>query len=256
MAHSANIRKPCLIIPLTESLITGRVADSPGAHGDDSGHTARTTISGAASPDSQSGSCAGSVEELFGTPRHYRKRAREDDSHSMHSSSPRWEPGQSPPLEDTGDTDTEEIEEDDTADDPEYADCPYYTTTEDAANMPRVRPEVHRAIPGTRGRPLPKHQFAASRMMVIVDVSGVHELPVVFCSCPGAETHDVQLLEMGFYPATAKRPKTAFTFRVLDDFLLTNKECKTAAMNYYNKLRRVTNDLFPHTVPVSLAWGT
>ncbi|KAI0708306.1 hypothetical protein C8Q76DRAFT_770330 [Earliella scabrosa] len=86
-------------------------------------------------------------------------------------------------------------------------------------------------------------------MMVVVDVSGVHELPFVFCSCADAESRDLQLLRMGYYPATARRPRTVFTFRVLDDFLLTNKECKTAAMNYYNKLRRITDDTFPHAVP-------
>ncbi|KAI1784369.1 hypothetical protein LXA43DRAFT_901749 [Ganoderma leucocontextum] len=93
------------------------------------------------------------------------------------------------------------------------------------------------------------HMLGAPRMMVIVDISGVHELPVIFCSCANADPPDVQLLRMGFYPATARRPKTAFTFRLLDDFLLTNKECKTSAMNYWNKIRRITDDTFPHMVP-------
>ncbi|KAI1789363.1 hypothetical protein LXA43DRAFT_892969, partial [Ganoderma leucocontextum] len=91
--------------------------------------------------------------------------------------------------------------------------------------------------------------LVAPCMMVIVDTTGVHEIPVAFCSCPNADLPDVQLLRMGFYPATAQRPKTAFTFRLLDDFLLTNKECKTSAMNYWNKIRCTTNDIFPHTVP-------
>ncbi|KAG1718273.1 uncharacterized protein EDB91DRAFT_1090173 [Suillus paluster] len=41
----------------------------------------------------------------------------------------------------------------------------------------------------------------------------------------------------------------AFTFVVLDDFLLDNLECGTSAMNYYSKLRRVTSSVFPHLVP-------
>ena len=89
------------------------------------------------------------------------------------------------------------------------------------------------------------------RTMVIADTNGVHELPVVFCSCKGAPDEHMQLFDMGLYPATSKRPQTAFTFRLLDDVLLTAKACKTSIQNYYNKLRRLTNDLFPHTVPVS-----
>ncbi|KAG1887748.1 hypothetical protein F4604DRAFT_1674916 [Suillus subluteus] len=42
---------------------------------------------------------------------------------------------------------------------------------------------------------------------------------------------------------------TAFTFAVLDDFLLDNLECGTSAMNYYSKLRQITSSVFPHLVP-------
>jgi hypothetical protein len=54
------------------------------------------------------------------------------------------------------------------------------------------------------------------------------------------------------FPASFNRPKTAFTFRVLDDFLLDNLECSTSAMNYYSKLQRMTSSMFPHLVPVVL----
>jgi hypothetical protein len=54
----------------------------------------------------------------------------------------------------------------------------------------------------------------------------------------------------GFFPASFNRPKTVFTFTVLDDFLLDNLECGTSAMNYYSKLQRMTSSMFPHLVPV------
>ncbi|GBE82431.1 hypothetical protein SCP_0408150 [Sparassis crispa] len=57
---------------------------------------------------------------------------------------------------------------------------------------------------------------------------------------------------MGLYPGTVKDPHTAFTFAVLDDFLLENKECKTVALNYYSKLKWVTSNAFPGTVPISV----
>nr|VWP01973.1 Cytochrome P450 monooxygenase AKT7 (EC (AK-toxin biosynthesis protein 7) [Ganoderma boninense] len=89
----------------------------------------------------------------------------------------------------------------------------------------------------------------SDRMVVVVDIDGIHELPFTFCLCPNAPTEDIQLLDLGYYPATSTRPKTVFTKRVLDDFLLSNRECKTSPRNYYNKLRRVTNPSLPHMVP-------
>ena len=86
--------------------------------------------------------------------------------------------------------------------------------------------------------------------MVIVDKSGVHRLEVRCCDCPNAMSPDIQMFRHGFFPASFNRPKTVFTFRVLDDFLMDNLECGTSAMNYYSKLRRMTSSMFPHLVPV------
>jgi hypothetical protein len=86
--------------------------------------------------------------------------------------------------------------------------------------------------------------------MVIVDKSGVHRLEVRCCDCPNAMSPDIQMFRHEFFPASFNRPKTMFTFSVLDDFLLDNLECGTSAMNYYSKLRRMTSSMFPHLVPV------
>jgi hypothetical protein len=88
--------------------------------------------------------------------------------------------------------------------------------------------------------------------MVIIDKSGVHRLEVRCCDCPNAMSPDIQMFRHGFFPASFNRPKTVFTFRVLDDFLLDNLECGTSALNYYSKLRRMTSSMFPHLVPVLL----
>jgi hypothetical protein len=96
------------------------------------------------------------------------------------------------------------------------------------------------AIPVVKDRP----------MTTIVDKSGVHLLCIRYCECSGAASHDKQLFQMGMFPASFNRPKTAFTFAVLDDFLLDNLECGTSAMNYYSKLRRLTSSIFPFLVPV------
>ncbi|KAG1851391.1 hypothetical protein F4604DRAFT_1686888 [Suillus subluteus] len=82
----------------------------------------------------------------------------------------------------------------------------------------------------------------------IVDKSGVHTHMIKYCTCADAPSTDVQLFQMGMFPASFSQPKTAFTFEVLDNFLLDNLECGTSAMNYYSKLRRMTTSVFPHLV--------
>ncbi|EGO04297.1 hypothetical protein SERLA73DRAFT_44290 [Serpula lacrymans var. lacrymans S7.3] len=86
--------------------------------------------------------------------------------------------------------------------------------------------------------------------MLLVDRYSVHHLPVKWCSCPNAACLDVQLLSNGLYPASQKKPQTAFTFALLADFLINNKECKTSAMTFYSKIWWVTNSAFLHKVPV------
>ena len=89
------------------------------------------------------------------------------------------------------------------------------------------------------------------RLFSIVDVTGVHQICVRWCMCEDALPVDEQLLANGLYPATSRQPRTAFTFAVLDDFLLASKECKASANSYWAKISRTTNNAFPHLVPVS-----
>ena len=148
--------------------------------------------------------------------------------------------------------DEEEASEDE-ADEPDEENLQqegYTVEREDREHMPGPLHQIFEdSPPSTRSRR--SRTMGGARMMVIVDISGVHQLPVVPCACATRQPMDVQLLQLGLYPATPRRTKTAFTTRCLDDVLLTNKECRTAIMNYYNRLRRLTNDVFPHTVPVS-----
>lgn len=87
--------------------------------------------------------------------------------------------------------------------------------------------------------------------IVIVDSSGIWKRQVKRCLCPNAPAAHIQLLRMRLFPASIKRPSTAFTFSVLDQFHIEALECKTAAGNFYSKLRRMTNSAFPSSVPVS-----
>ncbi|PCH41848.1 hypothetical protein WOLCODRAFT_73088, partial [Wolfiporia cocos MD-104 SS10] len=79
-----------------------------------------------------------------------------------------------------------------------------------------------------------------------------HHLDINWCGCENFPPHDQQLLAMGLYPASTLQPQTAFTFWVLDDYLLTNKECKMSAMSYYSRLCRVTDNAFPQWMTIGL----
>ena len=89
-----------------------------------------------------------------------------------------------------------------------------------------------------------------SLTITVVDCNGVHHQHVRWCCCPDAPSKDIQLLKERLFPASVHRPSTAFTFQVLDYFHIDAVECKTSAMNFYSKLKRLTNYTFPSLVSV------
>lgn len=99
-----------------------------------------------------------------------------------------------------------------------------------------------------------KKSVFSDHKMVFVDSSGICKREVKWCLCSTAAPHHLQLLQMRFFPATLTNPSTSFTFRVLDLFHIEAMECKTAALNFYSKLKRLTNNSLPHTVPVSVVY--
>lgn len=100
------------------------------------------------------------------------------------------------------------------------------------------------------GTPLAGWEKQDKRCLVIVDTSGVHQLRISWCQCKTATEPHIQLLRNRFFPASAIRPSTAFTFSLLDYFHVDSVECKTSASSFFSKLRRLTNGPSPHSVPV------
>lgn len=88
------------------------------------------------------------------------------------------------------------------------------------------------------------------KSLIIVDISGVHQLQVGWCQCQGAPGADIQLLRNRLFPASVSNPSTAFTFGVLSYFHIDSVECKTSASSFFSKLRRLTNSSNPDSVPV------
>jgi CxC2 like cysteine cluster associated with KDZ transposases len=87
-------------------------------------------------------------------------------------------------------------------------------------------------------------------LIMVVNQSGVFDMDIVYCICPNAGARDEQLLSAGIFPSTFKQIEAAFTFSVLDDFLMDNLECKTTAQQYYSKIQLISNWMFPDSVPV------
>jgi hypothetical protein len=98
------------------------------------------------------------------------------------------------------------------------------------------------------GRQTPATDMHGNQFILIVDSCGLFKIPAVYCSC-SAVPRDLQLVDLCFFPASFENIKTAFTFRCLDDFRLSNLECKTSAYQYFQRLRRLTNPAFPNFVP-------
>ncbi|KAG1728761.1 uncharacterized protein EDB91DRAFT_1086001 [Suillus paluster] len=85
--------------------------------------------------------------------------------------------------------------------------------------------------------------------LVIVHSTGVYSHSVSWCQCSGAEkAQHLHLMKARLFPASITRPQSAFTFDVLDNFLIDTLECKTSAMSFYQKLHRFTNNAFPDKI--------
>jgi hypothetical protein len=98
------------------------------------------------------------------------------------------------------------------------------------------------------GQKAPSRDDFDNPFVLIVDSCHLLSLPVVHCGCGESISDDLLFLDLGFFPASFETIKTVFTFRCLDDFRLSNLECKTSAYQYFQRLRRLTNPAFPNAV--------
>ncbi|KAF8801189.1 hypothetical protein BYT27DRAFT_7216294 [Phlegmacium glaucopus] len=111
--------------------------------------------------------------------------------------------------------------------------------------------------------PTPTMDDLEIQHILIVDASGLISLPAIWCVClekaekAGSRPDDAEkvgkpdehLLDFQMLAASYEKIKTVFSFHCLDDYWLSNLECKTLAYQYYQKLQRLTNPAFPHLVP-------
>ena len=107
---------------------------------------------------------------------------------------------------------------------------------------------------GHGGSPCNKADAGHTQKLIIAHVNGVHTIDVLYCECfcidnPRWE----QLLRHRLFPATMKRPHTAFTMELLTFCHRLSMDSKAVMYDISTILRRITNEAFERSVPVSLS---
>ena len=104
-------------------------------------------------------------------------------------------------------------------------------------------------VPRFLPRP-PPHDGAGHEFLTIVHSNGFHDLPVVWCSCPGhTYDRDLQLIDLRLYPASYDKIKTVFTFDCLNQQRYQSLESKISLGQYHQYLRRQTCSEYPDASP-------
>ncbi|KAG2134942.1 hypothetical protein BD769DRAFT_1627106 [Suillus cothurnatus] len=93
------------------------------------------------------------------------------------------------------------------------------------------------------------NSLPATTSLTIIHSTGVFTHNILWCYCPGSPKQYLQLLKAGLFPPSISHPRTAFTFNVLDNFLIDALECKTSVSSFFQKLCCLTNNAFPDSVP-------
>ncbi|KAG1793209.1 uncharacterized protein HD556DRAFT_1432380 [Suillus plorans] len=85
-------------------------------------------------------------------------------------------------------------------------------------------------------------QKAVNDDFTLIDSNGIHEIGLDFCGCETAERHTKQLLRATWFPATSTNPRTAATFRILEQYHLLSFESKVSGYEFYHSLVRMTDN--------------
>ncbi|KAF9470706.1 hypothetical protein BDN70DRAFT_939490 [Pholiota conissans] len=94
---------------------------------------------------------------------------------------------------------------------------------------------------GHGGQPCPCPSSKSD--FVVFHVNGFHRVGIDFCDCANPPHSRVQLLRMGWFPATFDRPKTAFTFDLLRLFQKVTLQGKTTLYDFYHAIVQLTDTL-------------
>ena len=71
-------------------------------------------------------------------------------------------------------------------------------------------------------------------IIIVIDTNGIHEVAIDFCQC-NATKHNIQLLRLGWWPATPLNPKMCATMNCLNSFnfsIFKASWCHTVTTNH------------------------
>lgn len=102
---------------------------------------------------------------------------------------------------------------------------------------------------GHAGQPSCPQPEIGTHEISVLHTNGVHCMTVQYCGCQG-EGHWEQLLHGKLLSGTDQKPKSAFTFEVLQHFHAFNLASKTAAHDFNQALLQLTDGVQPSKFPV------
>ena len=70
----------------------------------------------------------------------------------------------------------------------------------------------------------------------VVYINGIHHIACIVCGCRREENQHANVMAMDLVPTSFTRYHMMFTHKVLDDFHLTNLECKASTYQYFQKI--------------------
>jgi hypothetical protein len=97
-----------------------------------------------------------------------------------------------------------------------------------------------------------------TRLISVIDLSGYHLVRVRFCGCSERSflEHFRQLLRVRWYPASTLRPKTVFTFDLLDTYHKISLQGKLNLYDFYNTVLQKTDNCGRSKLKVCLSVGS
>ncbi|KAJ8584343.1 hypothetical protein M405DRAFT_866304 [Rhizopogon salebrosus TDB-379] len=85
-------------------------------------------------------------------------------------------------------------------------------------------------------------QRAFNDDFTLIDTNGIHTIGLDFCGCETAQVRTKQLLRAAWFPATSIDPRTAATFRILQQYHLLSFESKASGYEFYQSIARLTDN--------------
>lgn len=95
------------------------------------------------------------------------------------------------------------------------------------------------------------HPQRANSKLRILDSTGIHEVNLFFCGCPGANPHYIQLMRRELYPATLGqgRIRTVATFRYLEQLHILTLSTKGSVYDFYRAIAKTTDNTHLKSTP-------